>query len=456
MRRIAVLLFALLVSCSAATLDQSPTPIAWPEDSAAQQVALLNRVGWGASRASYQEISALGSSAWLERQLKPGKAELPPAAAESIASMEISKRPVADIAADVERERGEDRKVYREHLQRLAREAQSRMLQRAVYSPNQLEEQMTWFWTNHFSVFQRKGPLPALVADYEDRIRPLALGRFRDLLGATARHPAMLIYLDNARNHAGKVNENYARELMELHTLGVDAGYTQRDVQELARVLTGFSVDRDAGLAFRFRPARHDYGDKQLLGATIHGAGGAELDAALDLLARQPATARFVSRKLALFMVSDDPPPALLDRMAQAFLATDGDIGQVLRAMFQSPEFRASLGGKFKDPLHYAVSAARLVDNSQNLPAMVARLCEAPYARQTPDGYPLTRVDWASAGQLTARFEMARAVAYRAPGRLWSDAAGPLGDATRDALGKASTAPEWNLLLLSSPEFMQR
>ncbi len=336
------------------------------------------------------------------------------------------------------------------------------MLLRAVHSPNQLEEQMTWFWTNHFSVFQRKGPLPALVADYEDAIRPLALGRFRDLLGATARHPAMLIYLDNARNHAGKVNENYARELMELHTLGVDAGYTQRDVQELARVLTGFSVEPAAGLAFRFRPGRHDYGEKHLLGTTIRGTGESELDTALDLLARHPATARFVSRKLALFMVSDDPPPALVERMAQTFLASDGDIALVLRAMFGSPEFRASLGGKFKDPLHYAVSAARLalegapMKDPRPLLTAVARLGEAPYARQTPDGYSLTRVDWASSGQLAARFEMARAIAYRAPARVWSDAAGTLGEATREALAKASTTPEWNLLVLASPEFMQR
>src|SRR5207253_10217054 len=156
----------------------------------------------------------------------------------------------------------------------LAGETQARMLLRAIYSPNQLEEHLSWFWLNRFSVFQFKGPLRALVADYEERaVRPQALGRFRELLGATARHPAMLIYLDNARNSAGRINENYARELMELHTLGVDGGYTQSDVEALARILTGWSLDLAGGELSRFSPRRHDFGDKVLLVRTISGRG---------------------------------------------------------------------------------------------------------------------------------------------------------------------------------------
>jgi len=322
---------------------------------------------------------------------------------------------------------------------------------------------MTWFWMNHFSVFQQKGPIRAMVGDYEEHaIRPNALGRFRDLLGASARHPAMLVFLDNARNSAGRLNENYARELMELHTLGVDGGYTQRDVEALARVLTGWSLSFAGGEPARFYPRRHDSSDKQLLGATIRGSGAAELDQALDLLARHPSTARFVSRKLAMFFVGDDPPADLVARMAATFSATDGDIAQVLRTMFASAEFRASLGTKFKDPLHYTLSALRLALDQRPLPdpmpviAALARMGEPLYARATPDGYPLTRTDWASPGQLATRFEIARAIAYRLPTRLPSDLAPPVGEATRDALAKASSPQEWNLLLLSSPEFMHR
>src|SRR2546422_7311634 len=205
----------------------------------------------------------------------------------------------------------------------------------------------------------------ALVADYEERaIRPHALGRFRDLLGATARHPAMLIYLDNAQNAANRINENYARELMELHTLGVDGGYTQRDVQELARILTGFVV-REGW--FEFIPGRHDYGDKLLLGRAIRGRGAAEVDEALDLLARHPATARFLCRKLALVFVSDDPSEVLVERLASTFPSSDGDIAAVLRELFPSAEFSASLGTKFKDPVHYVVSAVRLAYDDKGI-----------------------------------------------------------------------------------------
>src|SRR5204862_6245614 len=192
------------------------------------------------------------------------------------------------------------------------------------------DEVMTWYWMNHFSVFQQKGPIRAFVGANEERaIRPYALGRFRDLLGASAIHPAMLVYLDNARNNAGRLNENYARELMELHTLGVDGGYTQRDVEALAHILTGWSLERGNGELSRFYPRRHEFADKVFLATVVKRPGAAELDQALDLLARHPSTARFVSRKLALFFVADEPPPALVERMAQAFVATDGDIASV-------------------------------------------------------------------------------------------------------------------------------
>ena len=472
MRRLLTVAVVFLSACatpppvSRAALE----PIAWSDDSPATELAVLNRVSWGANRSAYADISRFGTARWLDAQLSPAPARLPSDAQSAIDRMTITQRPIASIVGDIEAQRrlfqkasADERKAYQQELTRLAREAQSRMLLRALYSPNQLEEQMTWFWMNHFSVFQQKGPIRALVADYEEHaIRPHALGRFRNLLGAVARHPAMLVYLDNARNSAGRLNENYARELMELHTLGVDGGYTQRDVEALARILTGWSLNFAGGAPSRFYPRRHDYSDKQLLGTAIHGSGAAELDQALDLLARQPATARFVSRKLATFFVADDPPADLVARMAQTFAASDGDMAQVLRTMFESPEFRASLGTKFKDPLHYMLSALRLALDQRPLPdpqpvmAGLARMGEPLYARATPDGYPLTRTDWASAGQLATRFEIARAIAYRVPVRLPAELAPPVGDVTRDTLAKATSPQEWNLLLLSSPEFMHR
>ena len=478
MGRTLALATVFLAAC-ASTPPQAPSraalePIAWPGDSAATELAVLNRVSWGANRSSYADIARVGTGAWLDAQLRPAATALPPDAQAAIDKMTISQRPIGDIVAEIDEQRrafrnasAEDRKAerqaYQQELTRLAREAQTRMLLRALYSPNQLQEEMTWFWMNHFSVFQQKGPIRALVGDYEERaIRPNALGRFRDLLGASARHPAMLVFLDNARNSAGRLNENYARELMELHTLGVDGGYTQRDVEALAQVLTGWSLNFAGGEPSRFYPRRHDNRDKELLGSTIRGNGAQELDHALDLLARHPSTARFVSRKLAMFFVRDDPPMELVSAMARTFSATDGDIAQVLRMMFASPEFRASLGTKFKDPLQYTLSALRLALDQRPLPdalpvlGALARMGEPLYARATPDGYPLTRTDWASPGQLATRFEIARGIAYRVPMRLPLELAPPLGDATRDTLAKASSPQEWNLLLLSSPEFMHR
>src|SRR3984893_5784199 len=207
--------------------------------------------------------------------------------------------------------------VYQQAMNDIAHQAATRTILRALYAPDQLRERMTWFWFNHFNVHQYKANVRALVGDYEDRaIRAHALGRFRDLLEATLRHPAMLRYLDNADNAAGHINENYAREIMELHTMGVGSGYTQKDVEELARVLTGVGIDLNPegpklkpelqgqlihdGL-FEFNPARHDFGDKVFLGQAIKGRGFDEVDQVLDILSRRPATAGHISRRLAAF-----------------------------------------------------------------------------------------------------------------------------------------------------------
>jgi uncharacterized protein (DUF1800 family) len=361
---------------------------------------------------------------------------------------------------------------------------------------------MTWFWANHFNVHQGKHMIRAMLGDYERQLRAHALGRFRDLLAASARHPAMLAYLDNAHNAVHHVNENYARELLELHTLGVDGGYTQRDVQELARVLTGFGVNPNdpahadppkvrrayagqyqrVGL-FEFNPNRHDYDDKQVLGRTIRGRGAAELDDVLDLLSRHPSTARNLSRKLARYFVGGNPDALLVDAMAQEFGRSDGDIAAVLGVVFASPQFAASLHKQFKDPVHFVVSAVRLaydgrpIVNANPMVNWLNRLGESPYNHATPEGYSLAESAWDGPGQLAIRFEIAKAIGSGSAGLFKTEGMNPserpafpqlanayfyestqakLAPATRLALDQAVSPQEWNLLLLSSPEFMLR
>jgi len=504
-------LLLTLTACAAPDKPATPAPTAAPAHVAAADAAWLDRLSWGASASSAQQLQRLGRDAWLQRQLHPPKnTSLPPAVQAQIDAMTITRTPMIELVRTMETQRREANAIaddaqkqaahqaYQQEMNRLEREAASRMLLRSLYSPDQLREQMTWFWFNHFNIHQHKHNLRAMVGDYEDQLRAHALGRFRDLLGASAFHPAMLLYLDNAQNATARINENYARELLELHTLGVDGGYTQRDVQELARVLTGLGVRLDdeprrlkpalqpyhvqRGL-MEFNPARHDFGDKQLLGQTIRGTGLPEIEQVLDRLAHHPSTARFVSRKLAQYFVADMPPPALVERMAQRFLQTDGRIDEVLKAMVDSPEFNASLGRKFKDPMHYVVSAVRLayddkpILNTGPMLNWLNRLGEAPYNRQTPDGYPLDETAWAAPGQMNTRFEIARAVGSGAAGLFKSEGMMPverpafpqlanplyydaiaarLAPATRQALDQATSPQEWNAFLLASPEFMHR
>jgi len=504
-----------LAACAASapeTRTAAASNAALPRIQGAQErMHLLNRVTWGATASAAREVEALGSQRYLERQLKPGPAALPPAVQAQIDALTISQRTLAELVREVEQQRRAAvaladpeaqklaRRAYQQELTRLGREAATRSLLRAIYSPNQLEEKMTWFWMNHFNVFQFKANVRAMIGDYEERaIRPHAMGRFRTLLGATARHPAMLRYLDNSLNAANRINENYARELMELHTLGATGGYTQQDVQELARILTGvgtniLGVQRKVRPVrqreyvhqgvFEFNPNRHDYGDKLFLGHAVKGRGLSEVDEALDRLARHPSTARFVSRKLAVYLVADDPPEALVERMAKTFQASDGDIAAVLRTMFGSPEFAASLGHKFKDPVHYVVSAVRLaygdkpIVNAAPMIGWLNRMGQGLYGRQTPDGYPLTRTGWVSPGQMTTRFEIARVIGSGRANLLKTDARSDaeaiavpqlssalshesvlktLSPATAKALAQARSPQEWNTYFLSSPEFMNR
>ncbi len=318
-------------------------------------------------------------------------------------------------------------------------------LLRAIYSNRQLDEVLTDFWYNHFNIFLDKGADRYLVGSYErDVIRPHALGKFEDLLVATAQSPAMLFYLDNVqsvdpraanlvqqRRGAGAakprqgLNENYARELMELHTLGVDGGYTQRDVTEVARCFTGWSIKAPReGATFVFRERMHDNGPKIVLGVRIPPGGGIEDGMrVLHILAHRPATARFISRKLAMRFVADEPPPSLISRMARTFREKDGDLRAVMQTMLASPEFwsQGAYRVKLKSPLEMVASSVRAlgadVDFSFALSQQLVQLGQPLYRKQEPTGYTNAGQEWMNSASLLARMNFAIALAgNRVPG----------------------------------------
>jgi uncharacterized protein (DUF1800 family) len=320
-------------------------------------------------------------------------------------------------------------------------------LYRAIYSNRQLQELLVDFWYNHFNVFLDKGADRYLAPSYErDAIRPNVLGHFRDLLEATAKSPAMLFYLDNwqsvgadAAANARRpqrarrgLNENYARELMELHTLGVDGGYTQKDVTEVARCFTGWTIKAPRlGGGFEYNDRTHDKGEKVVLGVTIPAGGGIEDgERVLDILARHPSTARFISRDLAQRFVADDPPAALVDRMAQTFLKTDGDLREVMRTMLTSKEFwsQGAYRAKVKAPFEMVVSAVRAlnasVDDAFPLAQRIAQLGEPLYRKLEPTGYKSANAEWVNSAALLARMNFGLALAQ-------NKIAGVLVDASR-------------------------
>jgi uncharacterized protein (DUF1800 family) len=306
---------------------------------------------------------------------------------------------------------------------------------RALDSERQLQEVMVDFWYNHFNISINKGFDHVLVGAYEEQaIRPNALGRFRDILGATCYHPAMLFYLDNWQNAAagsalgpafgnakgqgkkkGGLNENYARELMELHTLGVDGGYTQKDVIELARVLTGLSLPT-RGYWGQFYAVRHDQGEKVILGHKITAKGAGEIEEALDFLARHPSTAHHISYALAQYFVADEPPKALVDRMAKRFSESDGDIKAVLTTMLESGEFFDGQyqNNKYKSPFRYAMSSLRASGSRpmhyEPIYSFLKLQGQPLYACLTPDGYKNTKEAWLNSDALLKRINFATAI----------------------------------------------
>jgi uncharacterized protein (DUF1800 family) len=312
-------------------------------------------------------------------------------------------------------------------------------LQRAVYSPRQLEEVLADFWLNHFNVFSGKNTVGVLLTSYErDAIRPHVLGRFRDMLLATARHPAMLLYLDNFMSRSAPenapgfgggvvvspgpnqgLNENYGRELLELHTLGVDGGYTQADVINVARAFTGWTIfDPQRYGEFQYNPQMHDRGEKVVLGRTFPRGGGEEEGVKIiDLLAAHPSTARFISRKLAQRFVADDPPQTLIDRMAATFTKTGGDLRAVMETLLFSREFMSegAWQAKMKTPLEFVASTLRAlgadVIDTTALAQQVADMGQPLYGRVDPAGYPTTADAWSGSAGLLRRMAFANALA---------------------------------------------
>jgi uncharacterized protein (DUF1800 family) len=401
-------------------------------------------------------------------------------------------------------------------------ELDAQKILRAAYSDRQLEQVLTDFWFNHFNVFAGKGPERIMLTEYErDVIRPNVLGSFRDLLGATAHSSAMLFYLDNwmstdpaglhaspmdemrQRNRARLVgvvrpdlaemmkqqqknrptglNENYGRELMELHTLGVDGGYTQKDVVEVARAFTGWTIAQPRqGGGYHFDPRMHDNGEKIVLGHTIK-AGGGEKDGeqVLDILARQPATARFISTKLARRFVGDDPPKALIDRASQRFMDTNGDLREVVRTILMSPEFFApdAYRAKVKTPFEFLVSALRAANADVRAPAGLVRAMQQLgmplFQAQPPTGYGDTADTWVNTGGLVSRMNFALSLVRNqvqgvrvtlptepldtARDRLVQTVLqGQVSDATVDTLKKAKDVIQLTALALGAPEFQRR
>src|SRR5437667_11824865 len=444
-----------------------------PQDSAFHA---LNRLAYGPRPGDVPRVAAGGVLRWIDRQLSPDGINDDRLAQQErqFGILAYDRGDLAAMYTEVRRERRERKRAAGETAEgsdsvgaqhaaplpkqtplptpadpmipksrRLAGEFADLAVVRAALSERQLYEIMVDFWTNHFNVYFAKGADRFLTPDYiEHTIRPRAIGRFEDLLIATAKSPAMLFYLDNwesvapgaspplslsARRSGGQgvrrmpkgINENYARELLELHTLGVDGGYTQQDVIDVARIFTGWSIERpQQGGDFEFHDWAHDRGEKLVLGVRFEG--GHDMDEGirlLKLLANHPATMHHVSRKLCQRFVNDDPPDGCVDDAVAAWKRSSGDMGAVLRAIFHGPDFwaAANVRTKVKTPLEFVVSAARAVaaepDTSPRLAQVVARLGEPLYLHVAPDGYPEREAAWVNSGALLDRMNAAVALA---------------------------------------------
>jgi uncharacterized protein (DUF1800 family) len=550
----------------------SSTPSAVPSSPDDKTIVhVLNRLGFGAMPGDVERVRRVGLEKYIDQQLRPETIadQSMSARLAGLDTLSLSSRQLAQdyfIPAQVDKRRakqqsaaqppeaGADKRDARTPEQMQAMQAQRQVftdlsqqkILRAVYSDRQLNEVLVDFWFNHFNVFAGKGLTRNYLTEYErDAIRPHVFGKFRDLLEATAKSPAMLFYLDNWQSAAPEgartaaapttrnpmnprrpiappknperhnpqnnaeqrrlmverqrtiadlppnaqnkrprgLNENYARELMELHTLGVDGGYTQKDVQEVARALTGWTIANPRqGGGFVFEPRMHDDGEKIVLGHKIKAGGGQhDGEEVLDILASHPSTAHFIATKLVRRFVADEPPAALVDRAAERFHETKGDIREVVRTIVTSPEFFApeAYRAKVKTPFEFVASALRATSaDSVNAMPLVQTLRELgmpPYQCQPPTGYSDRAEAWVNTGALLNRMNFAVALTegrtrgVRAPTIAREGAvdgvrdeiveqvlAGDLSSSTRATVAKASRPAQAVALLLGSPEFQRR
>jgi uncharacterized protein (DUF1800 family) len=377
---------------------------------------LLSRATYGARAADMARVRSIGISRWLDQQLVPGRID-DSALERRLQPYQALHLSVSELASTYAPQgKGPKRP------QQLLGELVGAKLTRAAYSERQLEEVMTDFWFNHFNVFFGDGPVRYLVADYErNAIRPHVFGKFHDLLRATARHPAMLLYLDNAMSNARRgINENYARELLELHTLGVDGGYTEEDVREIARAFTGWTLNRRSRPAaeFQFVRALHDDAMKVVLGRQLPAGRGLEDgEDVLRVLSRHPATAHFIATKLVQRFVSDEPPADFVEELAAVFRKSDGDLRAVTRVLFTSPRFYESrhYQAKVKTPFELVASALRTTNADFRMTAQLAQtlrsLGQLPYTESAPTGFPATSEEWVNSGAMLNRINFAVALA---------------------------------------------
>lgn len=540
-------LFALMLGVAVIAAGARAPGAAGPATDERTALHVLNRITFGPRPGDVVRVQQLGVARFIDEQLHPDRipdeamrARVADFETLSLSSRDIAQRyeipavqarlarqkagtTSADTPADPQQppraNNAPDPQRQRANLPMLEL-SQQRVL-RAVYSERQLEEVLTDFWFNHFNVDARKGPTRYMLTEYErDAIRPHVLGHFRDLLGATAKSPAMLFYLDNwmsadpngthpdrtrqgaaalgarlrqrraqrqgnraaqpdaagraqqARNRPTGLNENYGRELLELHTLGVDGGYTQKDVTDVARAFTGWTIETPRlGGGFRFTPALHDDGEKRVLGHVIKAGGGQrDGEEVLDLVAVHPSTARFISTKLARRFVSDTPPASLVNRMAATFTKTHGDLREVMSVLLTSREFLAPEAdrAKVKNPFEFVVSSLRAtgaeVRNAQPVVRAIAQLGMPLYQCQPPTGYKDSAETWVNTGALVNRMNVALSLASgRMPGVKLTDppsaeasVGAPLSETTRNTIAKATNDEQALALALGSPEFQRR
>ena len=450
---------------------------------------VLDRLSLGVRPGDRAQIQKQGVEAYIQSQVQSNSKSEPAGLAnrlKALSTLSLSPLALFNPVNLPKNPSEEQQKKANQWRQQTFKEAWQARLMRAMESPYQLREVMVDFWFNHFNVFAHNGMTILWLSNYEDAaIRTHALGKFRDLLGATAKHPAMLFYLDNWRNTAPNspgakgpfqgLNENYARELMELHTLGVDGGYSQADVESLARTLTGWSMVHQAQptteeSGFIFAANRHDSSAKTLLGQALSGRGIEEGERALDLLSGHPSTANHISYKLAQFFVADTPPAGLVSRLADRFLESEGDIAQTLLALFNSDEFWDAkyYQRKFKTPYQYVLSMVRamgVTDPSQEvltrLNGSMNQLGMPLYRCRTPDGYDQTENAWLSPDVMMRRVSMAITVTHVVRGSK------PEPSQLLETLGAQMTGEERQLianapnhlkasLMLGSPSMMYR